>query len=61
MATNLALDPELLDQVVEWRPSRHHRRLAHSALRRYELTLLSVDEDFANAALHVPFKLWGNG
>lgn len=27
---------------------------------RYELTLLSTDKDFANAAPHVPFKLWGN-
>jgi predicted nucleic acid-binding protein len=28
---------------------------------RYELTLLSADKDFANAAPWVPFKLWGNG
>lgn len=28
---------------------------------RYELTLLSSDKDFANAAPHVPFKLWGHG
>lgn len=28
---------------------------------RYELTLLSVDKDFTNAAPYVPFKLWGNG
>jgi predicted nucleic acid-binding protein len=28
---------------------------------RYELTLLSADKDFANAAPFVPFKLWGNG
>ncbi|MBM4181755.1 MAG: PIN domain-containing protein [Betaproteobacteria bacterium] len=28
---------------------------------RYELTLLSTDKDFANAAPYVPFKLWGNG
>jgi predicted nucleic acid-binding protein len=28
---------------------------------RYELTLLSTDNDFANAALHVPFKLSGHG
>ncbi len=28
---------------------------------RYELTLLSADKDFANAAPCVPFKLWGNG
>lgn len=28
---------------------------------RYELTLLSADKDFANAAPYVPFKLWGNG
>jgi predicted nucleic acid-binding protein len=27
---------------------------------RYELTLLSADKDFANAAPHVPFRLWGN-
>jgi predicted nucleic acid-binding protein len=27
---------------------------------RYELTLLSSDKDFTNAARHVPFKLWGN-
>lgn len=27
---------------------------------RYELTLLSSDKDFANAAPHVSFKLWGN-
>ena len=27
---------------------------------RYELTLLSTDKDFANAARHIPFKLWGN-
>lgn len=27
---------------------------------RYELTLLSADKDFANAARHIPFKLWGN-
>ena len=27
---------------------------------RYELTLLSSDGDFANAAPHIPFKLWGN-
>ena len=27
---------------------------------RYELTLLSTDMDFVNAAPHVPFKLWGN-
>lgn len=26
---------------------------------RYELTLLSSDKDFLNAARHVPFKLWG--
>lgn len=26
---------------------------------RYEMTLLSSDRDFANAARHVPFKLWG--
>jgi predicted nucleic acid-binding protein len=25
---------------------------------RYELTLLSSDKDFLNAARHVPFKLW---
>ncbi len=28
---------------------------------RYELTLLSSDKDFANAAPHVPFRLWGHG
>jgi predicted nucleic acid-binding protein len=28
---------------------------------RYELTLLSTDMDFANAAPYVPFKLWGHG
>ena len=28
---------------------------------RYELTLLSADKDFANAATYVPFKLWGHG
>ena len=27
---------------------------------RYELTLLSSDKDFANAAPYVSFKLWGN-
>jgi predicted nucleic acid-binding protein len=27
---------------------------------RYELTLLSADRDFTNAAPHVPFKLWGS-
>ena len=27
---------------------------------RYELTLLSTDRDFTNAAPFVPFKLWGN-
>ena len=27
---------------------------------RYEMTLLSSDEDFANAARHVPFRLWGS-
>ena len=26
---------------------------------RYGMTLLSTDKDFANAAPHVPFKLWG--
>lgn len=25
---------------------------------RHELTLLSIDNDFAHAAKHVPFKLW---
>jgi predicted nucleic acid-binding protein len=25
---------------------------------RHELTMLSADKDFANAAIHVPFKLW---
>jgi len=28
---------------------------------RYELTLLSSDKDFANAAPYVPFRLWGDG
>ncbi|MCW5635090.1 MAG: PIN domain-containing protein [Rubrivivax sp.] len=28
---------------------------------RYELTLLSTDKDFADAAPYVPFKLWGHG
>ena len=28
---------------------------------RYELTLLSADRDFSNAAPYVPFKLWGTG
>lgn len=28
---------------------------------RYELTLLSTDEDFANAAKHVPLRRWGSG
>jgi predicted nucleic acid-binding protein len=28
---------------------------------RYELTLLSSDQDFAHALPHVPFKLWGAG
>lgn len=28
---------------------------------RYELTPLSADTDFTNAAPYVPFKLWGNG
>ena len=28
---------------------------------RYELTLLSSDQDFALAAPYVPFKLWSNG
>ncbi len=27
---------------------------------RYEMTLLSSDNDFANAARHVPFRLWGS-
>ena len=27
---------------------------------RYEMTLLSPDKDFANAARHVPFRLWGS-
>ena len=27
---------------------------------RYELTLLSTDKDFASAARHIPFKLWGS-
>ena len=26
---------------------------------RYDMTLLSSDKDFANAARHVPFRLWG--
>ncbi len=26
---------------------------------RYDLTLLSVDKDFINAAPYVPFRLWG--
>ena len=26
---------------------------------RYEMTLLSSDKDFANAARHVPVRLWG--
>jgi predicted nucleic acid-binding protein len=28
---------------------------------RFELTLLSTDQDFANAAPYVPFRLWGKG
>lgn len=28
---------------------------------RFELTLLSTDKDFANAAPYVPFRLWGKG
>jgi predicted nucleic acid-binding protein len=28
---------------------------------RYELTLLSSDNDFVNATSHAPFKLWGHG
>lgn len=28
---------------------------------RYALTLLSSDNDFNDAAPHVPFKLWGSG
>ena len=28
---------------------------------RYEVTLLSADKDFTNAAPYVPFKLWGHG
>lgn len=27
---------------------------------RYEMTLLSSDKDFAHAARHVPFRLWGS-
>ena len=27
---------------------------------RYGMTLLSSDKDFANAARHVPFRLWGS-
>lgn len=27
---------------------------------RYEMTLLSSDKDFADAARHVPFRLWGS-
>ncbi len=27
---------------------------------RYELTLLSADQDFVNASRHVPLKLWGS-
>lgn len=27
---------------------------------RYEMTLLSSDKDFANAARHVPFRLWAS-
>lgn len=27
---------------------------------RYEMTLLTSDKDFANAARHVPFRLWGS-
>ncbi len=27
---------------------------------RYEMTLLSSDKDFSNAARHVPFRLWGS-
>ncbi|MDB5874331.1 MAG: VapC toxin family domain ribonuclease [Ramlibacter sp.] len=27
---------------------------------RYGMTLLSSDRDFANAARHVPFRLWGS-
>jgi predicted nucleic acid-binding protein len=27
---------------------------------RYEMTLLSSDKDFVNAARHVPFRLWGS-
>lgn len=27
---------------------------------RYEMTLLSSDKDFANAARHVPFRIWGS-
>lgn len=27
---------------------------------RFDLTLLSTDKDFANAAPYVPFKLWGS-
>ncbi|WP_194792920.1 PIN domain-containing protein [Caenimonas koreensis] len=26
---------------------------------RYDLTLLSTDKDFAHAARHIPFRLWG--
>ena len=27
---------------------------------RYEMTLLSSDKNFTNAARHVPFRLWGS-
>ena len=27
---------------------------------RYDMTLLSSDNDFANAVRHVPFRLWGS-
>jgi len=63
MATNLALDQELLDRAfrVSGEPTKKAavtRALLIQLCRKNDLTLLTTDQDFHAATKQVEFRLW---
>jgi predicted nucleic acid-binding protein len=57
MATNLSLDPALIEQAVKLGGERTKKMLAQLCIR-HDLTLLTTDGDFSLIAKHSALRVW---
>lgn len=61
MATNLAIDPDLLDRALEVSGERTKKAALIAQLCiRHDVVLLSTDQDFVHVAKHCSLKVWSS-